>query len=421
MLDQMPERMSSSVKAGAILVVVALTMLATIPEMAQAGEGDWCLENLEFVQSAPLCTTGAPVDVTLSMFWKPDGTKLYCTRNFENIDEYDVSTPWDISTLTCVNTMRAKVEEGLGLCLVSIFWKPDGTKLYQLGTTTFNFCYLQEYNVSTPWDMTTATYLHGGSGISMANDLWWKPDGTKLYTTALHPIENEIREYNISTPWDISTANFLHSKLPSAPVTEIFWKPDGTKLYGIYGPWMPPREQKVYEYDASVPWDVTTINLSRTLNIDENILWDLFWKPDGRTLYVLVDIVDYQGYHTQIWQYSIPSEPPFHPPYHFPLAAVLLLLYFVVSAVLAAGVYRDSRGRRMNRKGWAGLTFLTSVVGLAAYLKLRRPRQRAGKTGAGQKAQKSGKLSCSKCGAKIPRGVDFCPFCGTKLRMRRGG
>jgi hypothetical protein len=110
--------------------------------------------------------------------------------------------------------MRAKVEEGLGLCLVSIFWKPDGTKLYQLGTTTFNFCYLQEYNVSTPWDMTTATYLHGGSGISRANDLWWKPDGTKLYTTALHPIENEIREYNISTPWDISTANFLHSKLP---------------------------------------------------------------------------------------------------------------------------------------------------------------------------------------------------------------
>lgn len=53
-----------------------------------------------------------------------------------------------------------------------------------------------------------------------------------------------------------------------------------------------------------------------------------------------------------------------------------LLLYFSTSAVLAAWVYRDSKDRRMNRGGWAGLTFLTSVVGLAAYLRRRRPMRR---------------------------------------------
>jgi hypothetical protein len=53
----------------------------------------------------------------------------------------------------------------------------------------------------------------------------------------------------------------------------------------------------------------------------------------------------------------------------------LLLLYFLISAVLAAWVYRDSRGRRMNRGAWAGLTFLASFVGLTAYLKKRKLRR----------------------------------------------
>jgi len=53
----------------------------------------------------------------------------------------------------------------------------------------------------------------------------------------------------------------------------------------------------------------------------------------------------------------------------------LILLYFVISAILAAWVYHDSRNRRMNRGAWAGFTFLTSVVGLVAYLKQRRPRR----------------------------------------------
>jgi len=48
----------------------------------------------------------------------------------------------------------------------------------------------------------------------------------------------------------------------------------------------------------------------------------------------------------------------------------------------------------------------------ATYLKRRKPRQ-------GRKT-KSGKLSCSKCGAEIPGNSAFCPFCGTKLRGRSG-
>ena len=94
---------------------------------------------------------------------------------------------------------------------------------------------------------------------------------------------------------------------------------------------------------------------------------------------------------------------------------ILLVLYFVISAVLAAWVYRDSKDRKMKRKAWAGFTFLTSVVGLAVYLKLR-------KSGRGPKRPQSpGGSICSKCGAEIPSGTSFCPFCGEKQRGRWGG
>jgi len=83
---------------------------------------------------------------------------------------------------------------------------------------------------------------------------------------------------------------------------------------------------------------------------------------------------------------SAPSETPGEIPNQTPSGATPMfglsgwwpwwLLYFLISALLAAWVYRDSRDRRMNRRGWTGLTFLTSAVGLVVYLKRRRPRQK---------------------------------------------
>jgi len=49
----------------------------------------------------------------------------------------------------------------------------------------------------------------------------------------------------------------------------------------------------------------------------------------------------------------------------------------------------------------------------ATYLKRK-------KRGQGRKTLGSGMLSCLKCGAEIPGNSAFCPFCGAKLRGRRG-
>ena len=65
-----------------------------------------------------------------------------------------------------------------------------------------------KYSLSTPWDVSTASYVTNTSstGDTGQYGLTFATDGTKMYTcgTTL----DYIKEWNLSTPWDLSTAVF---------------------------------------------------------------------------------------------------------------------------------------------------------------------------------------------------------------------
>ena len=99
-----------------------------------------------------------------------------------------------------------------------IFFKPDGLKMFLLTATTLN-----QYTLSTAWDITTA-----GAGTAFtttwdtaSNGLFISPDGTKLITcgtvavvnAGLGILANEDRVYylTLATPWDITTATLVSS------------------------------------------------------------------------------------------------------------------------------------------------------------------------------------------------------------------
>ena len=60
----------------------------------------------------------------------------------------------------------------------------------------------------------------------------FKPDGTKMYVTG--STGDDVNEYDLSTPWDVSTAsynqNFSVAAQETTP-TAVRFKPDGTKMY----------------------------------------------------------------------------------------------------------------------------------------------------------------------------------------------
>ena len=228
------------------------------------------------------------------VFFKPDGTKMYIvgTGGVE-VNEYDLSTAWDITTSTFNQLFSVSTEEQTP---TSLFFKPDGTKMYILGFTGDD---VNEYTLSTAWDISTATYNQNFSVSSeetLPFSLFFKPDGTKMYMVGLTGVD--VNEYTLSTAWDISTAsysqNFSVSSEQSSPYG-VFFKPDGTKMYmvGTVG-------KDVDEYDLSTAWDISTATYSQLFSLSSQILTPrgIFFKPDGTKMYVV------EGDDQSIHQYS---------------------------------------------------------------------------------------------------------------------
>ncbi len=84
----------------------------------------------------------------------------------------------------------------------------------------------------------------------------------------------------------------------------------------------------------------------------------------------------------------------------------LIYVIWVISAaaywvIIAWWVYLDSAWRKMDGVPWAALTLATNVVGLVTYLVIRHPDPRV----------------CADCGASVPTGHKYCPFCGSEAEL----
>ena len=115
-------------------------------------------------------------------------------------------------------------EDGLGH---DIFFKPDGTKVYLLGTQGDD---VNEYSLSTAWDLSTASYSQNFSVQTQETNpcgIFFKPDGSKMYIIGTSG--DDVNEYNLSTLWDISTASYSQVFSVSAQMDNpraIFFKGD---------------------------------------------------------------------------------------------------------------------------------------------------------------------------------------------------
>ena len=91
---------------------------------------------------------------------------------------------------------------------------------------------------SVAWNIGFATYDSVSFDVSAQEiaptGLFFKPDGTKMYV--IGAAGENINEYNLSTAWDVSTSSYLQNFSVAAQDTSpqgLFFKPDGTKMYVI--------------------------------------------------------------------------------------------------------------------------------------------------------------------------------------------
>ena len=221
----------------------------------------------------------APTDV----FFKPDGLKMYVLGDTDNdINEYDLSTAWDLGTAVFLQNFIISVQE---LTPHAFFFRDNGLKMYICGTSGDD---VNEYNLSTAWDVSTAVFLQNFSvaaqDINPAG-LFFKPDGTKMYMTGIS--SDSVHEYDLSVAWDVSTAVFLQSFSVTTEERNpegVFFKPDGTKMF-ITG----SSDRDVYEYDLSTAWDVSTATFSKLFDLGAYASFPegLFFRNDGTKMFII--------------------------------------------------------------------------------------------------------------------------------------
>jgi sugar lactone lactonase YvrE len=240
----------------------------------------WDISTASYKQNFSVATEETN---STGIFFKPDGTRMYITGNTgDDVNEYSLSTAWDVSSASYVQNFSVATQE---ITPLDIFFKPDGTKMYIVGSTGDD---VNEYSLSTAWDISTASYVQNFSVSAeetFPTGIFFKPDGTKMYIVG--QTGDDVNEYDLSTGWDISTAsyvqNFSVATEDTAP-NAISFKPDGTIMY-IVG----TSGDDVNEYSLSTAWDVSSASYVQNFSVatEETNPSGIFFKPDGTRMYIV--------------------------------------------------------------------------------------------------------------------------------------
>lgn len=111
-------------------------------------------------------TISAQEATPTGLFFKPDGTKMYVIgTSLDRVIEYDLTTPWQVNT--AVNTAIFSVQNRSGNPF-DLTFKSDGTKMYILDVYA---PFVHEYNLSTPWQVNTASHAGQYKHYTSANSI----------------------------------------------------------------------------------------------------------------------------------------------------------------------------------------------------------------------------------------------------------
>jgi DNA-binding beta-propeller fold protein YncE len=243
---------------------------------------------------------GTPAGIS----FKPDGKTMYVVGSAsEEINQYSLTTPWDIKTATFV---QVKSLSGITTDVRSLTIKPDGTQFYVTDLTPDRVVQL---TASTPWDVATLTSV-GSTNLTqdtLMSGLHIGTGGTTMYTTGY--ANDRIYQYSLSTAWDVTTAGFTTqfsigtgATTPANTQPEgIYVNPSETKVYTTSA-----IEDRIYEYTLSTPSDVSTASLTTSFALrNDGLTYGMTFNPNGREFYITNDNPDKVFKYTLTTPYTL--------------------------------------------------------------------------------------------------------------------
>jgi hypothetical protein len=201
------------------------------------------------------------IDLPGGLAFKSDGTIMYVTDvTGGTVYQYTLSVPWDINTASYASKNKDISAEDSTLS--GLYMKADGTKIFTSGVQNKK---VYQYTLSTPWDISTASYDSKSADISgedvSPQGVSFKTDGLKMYVAGED--SNKIYQYTLGTAWDVSTASYdsvsLDISSEDGGPLGIDFVSDGTAFYMVG-----VTNKVVYKYTLSSAWDLSTASYSNT-------------------------------------------------------------------------------------------------------------------------------------------------------------
>ena len=252
-------------------------------------------DNVSFSLQSP-----SPQTTAGDLSFNNDGTAFYQALNGSwgsGVYQYAMSNPYDLSTAS-YNNKFLNVTSVLSTGLAGIRFNLNGSKMFLYG---FNTDAVHEYNLSTNYDITTATYTNNSfsvaSQVDLGRVLLFNLDGSKMYIlrSSFSAPRNAIYQYTLSTPFSITSASYDNVSYDfgtTAFLAHVSFNNDGSKLFLDAG------SSTLRQYSMSTPFDISTIsNDNVTLNVGSSVRY-YFWNNDGTKLFATNSSPLYQYTHT---------------------------------------------------------------------------------------------------------------------------
>ncbi len=244
--------------------------------------GDHERFSVRFQESSPI-----------SLAFSADGTKMFVMGHAgRDINEYTLAIAWDVSTATYTGDAERFSVSSQESYPNSLAFSADGTKMFVMGNAGKD---INEYSLSTAYDVSTATYAGDAERFSVAAQenvpisLTFSSDGTKMFVMG-YDEQQDINEYTLSIAWDVSTATYagdVQRFSVAAQVTDptsLAFNAEGTKMFVLSF-----SGTGINEYNLTTSWDVSTATYAGNAERLSVVLspTSLAFSADGTQLFVL--------------------------------------------------------------------------------------------------------------------------------------
>lgn len=267
------------IEKSLFFIVLIIATFFSVSSFANAAA--WDISSATYTS---VSTSTAPATSPDGMWINTDGTKLYIS-NFSDkkIYQFSMSSGWDISTLAYDNKSVLVSSQGTP---DDVSLSADGTKMMML---SFYDRTARQYTLSTPWDISTATYDDESLSLGSANhyDFHVKRDGTKLFS--LNDYQDRVQQYTMSSAWDLSTAsagtNYSYDNHSDGQILVFTMGDNGENMYLGSA-----TNERIHWYTLSSAWDTSTASYSdsyKSLSSEDTAIRKVVFNPAGTVMLAL--------------------------------------------------------------------------------------------------------------------------------------